>query len=701
MTALNRCLKKSENDIRKKLNSKYARKRDSEAIAYRIALEDQEYRQFIRENWKSTVDNLDTILAQHDLATFFRRIEAITRYTQFERRDGSIISVLKDDKNNLITSPNTVSQLLIDQLAKIQGEMMMPSTQSVTLSEITTQEAQNLMKKMSKGKGISFDLISDELFHTDIPQVTEMLRKIWTIPLSNLKEKHFDARLVALNKVHPNIPKANEFRPIIVMSPLIKFMEARLIPKLSDYTQNRMLPSQTGFVKGFGCEVNIKRLITRGKEVLRTCIGTWCIVFFDFSSAYNTVNREILYRRLRNLQILTSDEVTWLQSLHDRITIRDNNSKLRTKNGVHQGSMISPLLFDIYVEPIIEALHSKLRIPIADILFYADDLAIIIPINQLERAIRVIEETAQQLNLTINKKKSGILILEPPPKDEEDKKERGKKRIKLPGYPYVDVYKYLGVEVQSDLEITPYIAKITKKEQFLRSRLRGILNVSSLETRKTLWSTLVRPLLDYIFPFYEDMKTITKAKILSILKGSFKVWVGLRVTTSNSILNILIGDIHPYIDLRAQHAKAKIILRFGKEKGAPMYELNHEKINLFPSLTNIPNQFFKVMNKLGWRECESCTGTRKEKWLTWYHLSKHGIRIRNPELVLEYRIKEWEQVKQIKNAKTRRAIINFLLFKNNQWQKDLDNIITLIDHKYNTHGLSPLNNNQKCTSSSG
>ena len=42
-----------------------------------------------------------------------------------------------------------------------------------------------------------------------------------------LNHKSFEVRLIPLNKVWPNIPKVEDFRPIIVLSPIIKWMEMR------------------------------------------------------------------------------------------------------------------------------------------------------------------------------------------------------------------------------------------------------------------------------------------------------------------------------------------------------------------------------------------------------------------------------------------------------------------------------------------
>ncbi len=62
----------------------------------------------------------------------------------------------------------------------------------------------------------------------------------------------FRARLVPLNKVWPEIPSPDQFRPITVLSAMYKFIELRFLPKLNKYLKERLDKSQTGFVPGLG-----------------------------------------------------------------------------------------------------------------------------------------------------------------------------------------------------------------------------------------------------------------------------------------------------------------------------------------------------------------------------------------------------------------------------------------------------------------
>ena len=79
---------------------------------------------------------------------------------------------------------------------------------------------------MATNKAITYDGVTDILFSKKfMPKVKDLLTNQWSCNKYYLN--HFETRLVPLNKVHPKIPKANEFRPIIIQSPILKFLEAR------------------------------------------------------------------------------------------------------------------------------------------------------------------------------------------------------------------------------------------------------------------------------------------------------------------------------------------------------------------------------------------------------------------------------------------------------------------------------------------
>jgi hypothetical protein len=151
-------------------------------------------------------------------------------------------------------------------------------------------------------------------------------------------------------------------------------MELRFMGKLRRYCVERLDPNQIGFVPGLGTSVNIQLLIEEAKRWKKK--DAMCMLFIDFKSAYNTIDRSRLYNILRDKQILNHEETEFLRYLHGLVHFEVKNQKIFYQNGVHQGSPISPLLFNIYMETFLAELRSQT----VDFKYYAyaDDLVIIL-----------------------------------------------------------------------------------------------------------------------------------------------------------------------------------------------------------------------------------------------------------------------------------------------------------------------------------
>ena len=138
----------------------------------------------------------------------------------------------------------------------------------------------------------------------------------------------------------------------------------------------------------------------------------------------------------------------------------------------------------------IREVQEKMALSPEDIFIYADDLAIILSINKLERTIQLLRDVSRNFDLKINDKKSGLLIIK------KRQKNPFKNLTHVQAIPFVDHYRYLGVEIDNKGEIGTYITKIKKKAYFIESRLRPLLKSSSFEMRKSMWECFIRPLVE-------------------------------------------------------------------------------------------------------------------------------------------------------------------------------------------------------------
>ena len=101
------------------------------------------------------------------------------------------------------------------------------------------------------------------------------------------------------------------------------------------------------------------------------------LVLVDFSATFDTINHDILIRRLRLRYGFVGKALDWiisyLQERTQRIVIGGQSSSTTTLTaGVPQGSVLGPLLFSLYVQPIGDIIRAH------GLFFhhYADDLHI-------------------------------------------------------------------------------------------------------------------------------------------------------------------------------------------------------------------------------------------------------------------------------------------------------------------------------------
>ena len=133
----------------------------------------------------------------------------------------------------------------------------------------------------------------------------------------------------------------------------------------------------------------------------------------DLQKAYDSVDREILWKLLDKRCKDDSERtiVKLLMKLYSESTIQVGEHQINAEMGLPQGSVLSPVLFNVYLE---EAIRSSTKLDgvrsRGDLLAFADDM-LVMSNSQAEIEQIINELTALQVkwNLKLNKKKSEIL----------------------------------------------------------------------------------------------------------------------------------------------------------------------------------------------------------------------------------------------------------------------------------------------------
>ena len=131
--------------------------------------------------------------------------------------------------------------------------------------------------------------------------------------------------------------------------------------------------------------------------------------------AYDSVDREILFwiLRRRSKNSNESSLISLIEKLHKDSVIEVGSSSLNAEMGLPQGSILSPVLFNIYLE---EALNSSEKLKQVrkrgDLLAFADDMLVMTSDRgELETIVNELSSLSENYNLRLNKKKSEILTL--------------------------------------------------------------------------------------------------------------------------------------------------------------------------------------------------------------------------------------------------------------------------------------------------
>ncbi len=567
----------------------------------------------------------------------FSLLKRVFKYHHYDKRDGSIVTKILQDDGTTEMRQEEVDKQLINVLKTTQFKEDQPKydipLDFPKMQKLSHEDCKNIISRISNGKAIAYDGLSDIIFNREnINKTAKVFQDLWEsewVPRVHNPEQ-FTTRIVPLNKKHPNLPSKNDFRPISISSPVVKTLESKLLPKLSNYMTEEMHVGQTGFVSGQGILVNHLRLIQRVTERMKKGLKAYGL-FIDFSNAYNTILHVKLYERLET--VLDPDEIQLIKALYSRNKIKIGKESFTPNVGVAQGSLISPALFNIYSEDLYNNLDRNDVNP-EDQMGYADDLHILSynKIN-LRKVIQVIRSWSQENNLALNENKSGIMEFLP---------RQGPSKVTLnigeafEGIPVVACYKYLGMWVDQKLTMELQLKHIRKKSDWISIKLWPILNKVSLQYGKNLWTVLIRPLFEQLTILYSLEKSRSnKSRVENLLRYTFRKFTMLKKNISRSIID----DLMQFnIEERAQYNLRITIDKWEKRSKKPMNLDFLERSNSIESKSYedrlLPRELRLLIN-LQTARCPHCT-RHSYQMCTQQHLAQeHKILIPKYTEVIE------------------------------------------------------------------
>ena len=376
--------------------------------------------------------------------------------------------------------------------------------------------------------------------------------------------------LLKKNNLDPDI--LNNYRPISNLSFLGKLLEKVVYLQLHSYlTANNLFDVyQSGFRANHSTESALLRVVNDLK-INSDSSKVSILLLLDLTSAFDTLDHTILLQRLKHLGF-HGTVLNWLSTYLENRTFSVNIGPFESDLydlpfGVPQGSVLGPLLFNLYMTtlcPILQFYNVSYHL-------YADDIQLYVScsadnqsaVDNIIKCLTHVKSWMSSSFLELNEHKSEILVV-------------GPKALRQQVLPLLtplsitpsDHVKILGVTLDVDLNFKKHISNTSKTAFY---HLRNISKIRCLLTQsdsEKLIHAFISSRLDYCNSIFPGI-TMKNLKILQLCQNSAARMVSKKKRTDH--ITPVLTALH-WLPVK-QRIDFKVLLTVYKSRNglAPLY----------------------------------------------------------------------------------------------------------------------------------
>jgi len=260
--------------------------------------------------------------------------------------------------------------------------------------EFTLEELEAAISTLSAGKAAGTDGIFPEFLQHVGPRMKTWLLAVYNeiVVTGQLPKAFKTSKIIAVLKPGKEADKAESYRPIALLSVCYKLLEKLLYARLSPILNPSIPAEQAGFRPGRNCCDQVLALTSYIEGGFDKKTKT-SVAFLDLTAAYDTVWRKgLLYKfyKLVPCPVLLRLLNSMLSGRMFKVLLGNNESPLkRLKDGLPQGSVLAPLLFNVYTADLPQTRSRKF--------IYADDIALATQNKDLGRTESVLSQDLETM----------------------------------------------------------------------------------------------------------------------------------------------------------------------------------------------------------------------------------------------------------------------------------------------------------------
>ena len=341
--------------------------------------------------------------------------------------------------------------------------------------------------------------------------------------------------------VHPMLKKSGlqlinkNFRPVSNLQFTSKLTEKAVAVQLQEHMLvNGLFPElQSAYRQHHSTETALLKVkndllmaMDKGQVTL--------LVLLDLSSAFDTVEHEILLDRLRSTIGLRGKVLSWFESYlkgrSQQVSINGTLSKpFDLKCGVPQGSCLGPLLFTIYVSKLFQILQHHLP----SVHTYADDTQLYLSfkpsdssseveaVSAMQKCISDVRSWMREDQLMLNDDKTEFLIIGT--RQQLSKISIQSIKIGQTEVSTVASARNLGTWFDTHLDMGTHITKICNSTFYYLYNIRHIRKYLSRESTEKLVHAFISSRLDYCNGLLYGIPDYQASKLQRVMNASARL----------------------------------------------------------------------------------------------------------------------------------------------------------------------------------